>query len=50
MNNVYNDPNYAHVVNKLKEQLQELREKYKDSAALDQLYIEKYKERGLIKE
>jgi arylsulfatase A-like enzyme len=48
MNNVYDNPNYVDVVNKLKEQLQELRVKYKDSAALDQRYIELYKEKGII--
>lgn len=50
MNNVYDNPEYANVVTKLKEQLQELREKYKDSAALDQRYIELYKEKGIIRE
>ena len=40
MNNVYNDPAYANVVSKLKEDLQALRVKYKDSPELDQKYID----------
>ncbi|MEM1134310.1 MAG: sulfatase [Bacteroidota bacterium] len=42
MNNVYNDPAYADVVAELKEELAELRVKYKDSKELDQKYIDKY--------
>ena len=49
MNNVYNDPAYADIVAQLKESLQELRVKYKDSPELDQMYIDKYKEMGYIK-
>ena len=49
MNNVYNHPEYANVVNDLKVQLQELRVKYKDSAELDKKYIDKYKEKGWIR-
>ncbi|MCW0483741.1 sulfatase [Prolixibacteraceae bacterium A06] len=49
LNNVYSDPAYAAVVDKLKDQLAELRVKYKDSEELDQRFIQKYKERGLIK-
>ena len=49
LNNVYNDPAYAEVVKELKAKLAELRVKYKDSEALDQQYIEKYKEKNLIK-
>jgi arylsulfatase A-like enzyme len=40
MNNVYDDPQYADVVDRLHKELKELREYYKDSAALDQYYIE----------
>ncbi|MFK2819927.1 sulfatase-like hydrolase/transferase [Flavobacteriaceae sp. LMIT009] len=50
MNNVYDNPDYLNVVTKLKEQLQKLRRKYKDSAALNQRYIELYKEKGIIRE
>jgi len=42
MNNVYNDPEYADVVKKLKADLADLRKHYKDSAALDSMYIRKY--------
>lgn len=44
MNNVYNDPAYADIVKELKEQLKELRIKYKDSEELDQKYIDQLKE------
>ena len=50
MNNVYDDVAYQDVITQLKVQLQELRVKYKDSAALDKRYIELYKEKGIIKE
>jgi hypothetical protein len=33
----------------LTDKLQELREKYGDSRELDQEYIERYKERGIIR-
>lgn len=46
MNNVYNDPEYASVVEKLHKELEELRKKYKDSSALDQHYIDIYKNRA----
>jgi arylsulfatase A-like enzyme len=49
LNNVYNDPEYADVVERLKKELKELRKKYKDSKELDQKFIEKYKEKGIIK-
>lgn len=49
MNNVYDDPEYADIVNTLKADLKELRKKYKDSETLDQRYIEIYKEKGLMK-
>lgn len=42
MKNVYNDPAYADVVKELTTKLAELRVKYKDSAELDQQYIDKY--------
>ena len=44
MNNVYNDPEYTSVVEKLHAELEGLRTKYKDSSALDQRYIDIYKE------
>ncbi len=49
LTNVFDHPDYADVVKKLKEQLTELRAQYNDSEDLDQKFIEKYKERGLIK-
>lgn len=42
MNNVYDDPKYADVITDLKERLDALRVKYKDSPELDQQYIDKY--------
>ncbi len=42
INNVYDDPAYADIVADLKEQLAELRVKYKDSEELDQMYIDQY--------
>jgi arylsulfatase A-like enzyme len=49
MNNVYNDPDYADIVKKLKKDLIALRKKYKDSPEQDQKYIDKYKSAGMIK-
>jgi len=40
MTNVYDDPAYANVVVKLKDELAALRVKYKDSEELDQYYID----------
>ncbi|MFW6227537.1 MAG: sulfatase [Bacteroidota bacterium] len=45
MKNVYNDPAYAEVVEKLTHDLADLREKYGDSRELDQMYIDMYNER-----
>lgn len=42
MNNVYDDPEYAEVVERLKNELTQLRVKYKDSEELDRKYIELY--------
>jgi arylsulfatase A-like enzyme len=42
MNNVYNDPTYADIVNELTIKLADLRVHYKDSKDLDQKYIEMY--------
>ena len=42
MKNVYHDPNYADTVTKLKEELINLRIKYKDSPELDKKYIDIY--------
>ena len=50
INNVYNDPEYAQVVNGMKDKLEEVREKYKDSDELSTGYIELYKNKGWIKE
>ncbi len=50
LNNVYDDPAYAKVVEELTQKLYELREQYKDPEELDQKYIEMYRERGIIKE
>ncbi len=44
MKNVYNDPKYTDIKADLHKRLDALRVKYKDSEALDQMYIEKYKE------
>ncbi len=40
--NVYDDPDYAEVVTKLKDQLADLREHYQDSPELAQEWIERY--------
>jgi arylsulfatase A-like enzyme len=50
LNNVYNDPKYSEVVAELKTKLKELRMKYQDSEALDQKYLDRYRERGIIKD
>ena len=39
MNNVYNDPKYKDEVEKLTEELKEMRIKYKDSKELDKSFI-----------
>jgi arylsulfatase A-like enzyme len=44
MKNVYYDPEYTDIVADLKTKLADLRVKYKDSEALDQKYIDMYKE------
>lgn len=49
LRNVYDDPAYASVRDKLREQLVDLRRFYKDSGELDEYYINKYREKGLIK-
>lgn len=50
MNNVYDDPDYADVRADLLVRLEELRKKYKDSKELDQYFIDKYREAGIIKD
>ena len=45
LNNVYDDPEYAEIREKLHKQLEELRAYYKDSEELDQKYIDLYKNR-----
>lgn len=42
MQNVYDDPAYAEIREKLKEELKALRVKYKDSEELDQKFIDQY--------
>jgi arylsulfatase A-like enzyme len=49
LKNVYHDPAYQDVVEELTLKLDELRKKYKDSKELDQHFINKYKERGIIR-
>ena len=39
MNNVYNNPKYANILNKLKKELVAMRIKYKDSPELDKKFI-----------
>ncbi len=43
VNNVYDDPKYAEVVKEMTQKLKDIRKKYKDSEALDNHYIELYK-------
>ena len=43
MNNVYSDPKYSDVVEKLTQDLRDMRLKYKDSEELDQSFIYKRK-------
>ena len=50
MQNVYASPDYKNVRSMLKEKLKEVREKYKDSDALSNQFIELYKEKGWIKQ
>lgn len=50
LTNVYDEPDYESVVKRLKRELTGLRKKYKDPGELDQKFIQKYKERGIIKE
>ena len=45
MTNVYDDPDYAEVVDRLKTELDGLRVKYRDSPELDQKYIDIYENR-----
>jgi hypothetical protein len=45
LNNVYADPAYAEIVEQLKNELKELRIKYKDSEELDQKYIDLYNQK-----
>lgn len=42
MTNVYGDPAYSDVIDKLHKELEDLRTKYKDSSELDQKYIDIY--------
>ncbi|GGW26540.1 hypothetical protein GCM10007383_09590 [Arenibacter certesii] len=46
MNNVFNDPEYSDVVAEMKQKLKEIREKYKDSEALDNHYIQLYQDKN----
>ena len=49
LTNVYANPDYSEVVEKMKAKLQSVQEKYQDSEELRQGYIELYREKGLIK-
>jgi len=49
VNNVYDDPNYAEVRDRLKGDLAALRTKYKDSPELDQQFMDMYEEKGVMK-
>jgi hypothetical protein len=44
MNNIYGDPEYAEVQADLHKKLEELRDYYGDSDALNQKYLEEYLE------
>ena len=48
MNNVYDDPAYAAIVEKLTKQLKDLPTYYKDSPEQDQRFIELYRENGKL--
>ncbi|MGQ1888978.1 sulfatase family protein [Thermophagus sp. OGC60D27] len=50
LNNVYDDPAYKDVVFELTQKLYRIRQKYGDSDSLDRQFIQKYKERGIIKD
>ena len=45
MNNIYDDPQYADVQEKLHQDLEQLRAKYKDNDSLNQKFIEEYHEK-----
>ena len=47
-NNVYNEPEFQEIVTEMKIKLKQTREKYKDSEALSNQYINLYKEKGYI--
>jgi len=48
MTNVYDDPAYATLVEKLTKQLKDLRTYYKDSPEQDQRFIDLYRENGKL--
>lgn len=50
VNNVYDDPAYVEVVEKMKIKLEEVRTLYGDSDSLNQHYIQVYRDKGFIKE
>lgn len=50
MKNVYKDPAYSRIRKELHSKLAETRKKYKDSEELDKHFIQKYKDKGFIKE
>lgn len=50
LHNVYSDPAYTEIVADMKDKLEELRIKYKDSGDLDHKFIQIYKDKGWIKE
>jgi arylsulfatase A-like enzyme len=49
LNNVFDDPDYTEVVSEMKEKMEDVRKKYKDSDELSNSYIQLYKEKGWIK-
>ncbi|MCK5443576.1 MAG: sulfatase [Maribacter sp.] len=50
MNNVYDNPDYSQIVGEMKQKLETLRTKYKDSDERSNSYIQLYKDKGWIKE
>ncbi|NNE77159.1 MAG: sulfatase [Pricia sp.] len=48
IHNLYNDPTYADTISALKQRLEQLRTKYKDSDELTNSYIQIYKDKGWI--
>lgn len=49
LTNVFNNPDYAQIVMEMKQKLNTIREKYKDSDTLNNQYIQLYKDKGFLK-